>query len=99
MTKQIWIDGHHSVQAFLSMIHKHPGTGSSVQAAKLLVSAIFDEGNFRLCRMSSFDTKNSEHALNILKALCCYSGEFRTAVAKAHVVQLTELRHKLSKDS
>ena len=99
MTKQIWIDGHHSVQAFLSMIHKHPGTGSSVQAAKLLVYAIFDEGNFRLCRMSSFDTENREHALNILKALCYYAADFRTAAAKAHLRQFTKLRQALAKDA
>jgi hypothetical protein len=99
MTQQIWDDGHRSVHAFLSMIHKHPATGSSTQAAKLLVSAIFDEGNFRLCRMSSFDSQNREHALNILKALCYYTADFRTAAAKAHLTQFTQLRQALAKDA
>lgn len=99
MTQQIWHEGTHSVHAFLSMLKEHPGTGSSTQASKLLISAIFGEGNFSLSRLSSFDSQNSEHALNILKAICCYGADFRTAMAKAHVRQFTQLRQKLAKDA
>ena len=98
MTQKIWDEGARSVHAFLSMIKEHPGTGSSTQASKLLVSAIFGEGNFSLSRMSSFDLQNCEHALNILKAICFHAADFRTAMAKAHVRTFTQLRKELEKD-
>nr|WP_315229219.1 hypothetical protein [uncultured Limnohabitans sp.] len=96
MTQQVWDEGIRSVNEFLSMIKEHPRTGSSTQASKLLVSAIFGEGNFSLNRMSNFDLQNCEHALNILKAICYHAADFRTAVAKAHAKQFTQIRKELA---
>lgn len=89
--EQAWIDGISSVCAFLQMTKEHRGTSTTRLTTGLLMCAILGEGTFPLYRMASFDLKNLEHAINILKAVGTYSADFRSYVERAFRDELYEL--------
>lgn len=94
MTQQIWSDGVRSVEAFLTMIEEHVGTSSTEVATQLLQSAILGNGSFPLYRLARFDSKNLQHAINIMTAVGHYSADFRSDVHRSNRSRLNNLQEQ-----